>query len=149
MLIGWQNPLSSGQWDLQDGEFYWDTLQKAVLCRMAEEWYVVSQPQRILEDPTSGTTWAPGDPNTMVYTGNALGSTTLSLETDPTKVALGNVVRVAWQRTGIVSGNITISYGGASPVVISANQAAEFVFCKDDSGNKKWFVTQANVATRY
>ncbi len=92
-------------------------------------WYVVSQPERLLKDPADAFTWRTGMQQNVVYT--VTTGRTLTLDTDPAKVAPGTTVRVAWHPTGPATGNITVNCGQTSAVTIASNTGRTFVFYVD------------------
>lgn len=146
LSVGWRNPYdNNGDYDLVDGEIYWDVKQQGVVCRMSDGWYMLSQPERLMVDPADDYTWVAGNAKNVVYTVGT--GRDLILDTSVANIVPGTIVRVAWLKTGIVSGNVIINFGGAANVSLAATQAAEFVFY-NDGGTGKWLVTQANVSTK-
>ena len=76
----------------------------------------------------------------------------LELSTAVADIVPGTVVRVVWQRSGLVSGTMDIDFGGTNEVSLAVNTAAEFVFYVVEIDSVlvgKWLVTQCNVPTRF
>ncbi|MBS1716040.1 MAG: hypothetical protein JST30_17065 [Armatimonadetes bacterium] len=146
--VGWKNPYDeNGDYDLADGELCWDEVQQGVVCRMANGWYMLHQPERVL--PSLGAsphTWAVGDEKNIICTATSLPYT-INLPTSLTDIVPGTVVRVFWKPSSNTIGTVTVDFGGTNDVLLTQHQGAEFVFY-NDSGTGRWLVTQANVGTR-
>ena len=129
--MGWKSTVTAGSYDLQSGELYYDSWQKAILAYDSEAgWTCAWQPERTLTI-SSNKTWLTGDEKNVVHTGST--GITVTLDTTVGDIAPGTVVRVAWHPSGVSTGSIVVSCGQTTSVSISPNTGREFVFYVDCS----------------
>ncbi|MBS1716065.1 MAG: hypothetical protein JST30_17190 [Armatimonadetes bacterium] len=136
--MGWKSAVSAGDYDLQDGELYFDSWQKAVLAYDSDAgWTAVWQPERT-KLISSNITWNTGDEKNLVYGGST--SITVTLDTTLADIAVGTTVRIAYHVSGTPLAAISVSCGQPANVVVGPNTGRTFVFYKDGS-NGRWLAS--------
>lgn len=141
-FMGWQSGVPATEYDLVDGELYYDQWQEAALARMSGGWFVVQQPDRVAVNPSSPLPWVPSTEKNIVF--SADGTKVVDLETSTAAIAPGTIVRVFNFQDTDGGNSVTVKFDGASDHAVNRNCMCEFLFY-DDSG-PRWLVTQDNVA---
>lgn len=144
--MGWLSEVTASDYELVDGEMYFDLPTGSVLGRTRDTWFQFIQPETV-ELNAGGITWDASRGKNLVYTnGNAY---TITLDTALSKVAPGSIVRVYHLATSINS--LTIVVGANTIVTLASNTMAEFLFWVDDHsgspGVGTWIATQKNLSS--
>ena len=141
--MGWLSPVASEDYDLVDGEIYFDQHQLALMSRADDKWYSVVQPERVALNPGTPYLWTGGGEKNLIFDdGN---SATVSLDTTVTAVPRGSFVRVFHLSTNI-GASIVVKVGTTTVATLGPQKMAEFLFYVA-GGTGYWVSTQKEISS--